>query len=55
MYRYCHDVPYLQVSYHNDPINAYEEFVNILASRYLDHGKVIPSLLGGHNPAGKSS
>ena len=43
---------YLQVSYHEVPEKAYETFVNALASSYLDHGLVIPSLLQVHNPAG---
>lgn len=42
-----------QVSYNDRPEKAYEVFVNALASRYLDHGLVIPTLLDVHNPAGK--
>ena len=42
------------MSYHDTPDKAYERFVNALASRYLDHGRVIPTLLDqSHNPAGE--
>ena len=32
---------------------AYEVFVNAVASKYLDYGRVIPSLMQSHNSAGK--
>lgn len=42
-----------QVSYSDCPEKAYEVFVNALASKYLDHGRVIPTLFETHNPAGE--
>ena len=44
---------YLQVAYHDVPHMAYEVFVNAVASKYLDYGRVIPSLMQSHNSAGK--
>ena len=46
---------HLQVAYHDVPDRAYETFVNAVASKYLDHGRVIPTLLENHNPAGNQS
>ena len=43
----------MQVAYHDVPYKAYEVFVNALASSYLKKERIIPSLLEGHNPAGK--
>ena len=42
----------LQVSYHDVPDRAYETFVSVLTSKYLEQGLVIPSLVDVHNPAG---
>ena len=44
-----------QVSYNDRPEKAYEVFVSALASRYLNHDLVIPTLLEAHNPAGTVS